>query len=119
MTDYLVKMFKSETGIDLSRDEAALCRVREAAEKAKIELSSTTVATINLPFLTADRSGPKHMDLSLTRAKFDELTRHLVDSTMGPVQQAMADSGLRPSDLSKVCLLYTSSPPAKIIAGHC
>ncbi len=109
VTDYLVKMFKSETGIDLSRDEAALCRVREAAEKAKIELSSTTVATVNLPFLTADRSGPKHMDLSLTRAKFDELTRHLVDSTMGPVQQAMADSGLRPSDLSKVLLVGGST----------
>ena len=109
VTDYLVKMFKSETGVDLSRDEAALCRVREAAEKAKIELSSTTVATINLPFLTADRNGPKHMDATLTRAKFDELTRHLVDSTMGPVQQAMADSGLRPSDLSKVLLVGGST----------
>lgn len=84
-------------------------RVREAAEKAKIELSGLSVASINLPFLTADRNGPKHMETTLSRAKFDELTRHLVDATMGPVQQAMSDSGLKSSDLSKVLLVGGSS----------
>ena len=84
-------------------------RVLEAAEKAKIELSGVMTASINLPFLTADRDGPKHMEATLTRAKFDELTRDLVDATMGPVQQAMADSGLKPSDLGKVLLVGGSS----------
>lgn len=109
ITDYLVQIFKDETKIDLNKDPSALCRVREAAEKAKIELSGVMVASINLPFLAADRNGPKHLETTLTRAKFDELTRHLVDATMGPVQQAMADSGLRPSDLSKVLLVGGSS----------
>lgn len=109
ITDYLVQEFKRENRIDLTKDSTALCRVREAAEKAKIELSGMSVASINLPFLTADKNGPKHMEMSLSRAKFDELTRHLVDATMGPVQQAMADSGLRPSDLSKVLMVGGSS----------
>lgn len=109
IADYLVQEFRRENKIDLSKDLAAMCRVREAAEKAKIELSGMTLASINLPFLTADRNGPKHMEMTLSRAKFDELTRHLVDATMGPVQQAMADSGLKPSDLSKVLMVGGSS----------
>ena len=109
IVDYLVQEFKRENRIDLTKDLSAMCRIREAAEKAKIELSGVTVASINLPFLTADRNGPKHMETTLSRAKFDELTRHLVDATMGPVQQAMADSGLKPSDLSKVLMVGGSS----------
>lgn len=109
ITDYLVGEFKREHKIDLSKDPTAYQRIREAAEKAKIELSGLSVANINLPFLTADRNGPMHLETTLTRAKFDELTRHLVDATMGPVQQAMADSGLKPSDLSKVLLVGGSS----------
>ena len=109
IVDYLVQEFKRETKIDLTRDLSAMCRIREAAEKAKIELSGMTVASINLPFLTADRNGPRHMETTISRAKFDELTRHLVDATMGPVQQAMADSGLKPSDLSKVLMVGGSS----------
>lgn len=109
VTDYLVQEFKRENKIDLSKDPTALCRVREAAEKAKIELSGVSVANISLPFLTADKNGPKHMDTTLTRAKFNELTQHLVDATMGPVQQAMSDSGLQPKDLSKVLLVGGSS----------
>jgi len=109
ITDYLVQEFKREQHIDLSKDATAMYRVREAAEKAKIELSGLMSANVNLPFLTADRNGPKHMDITLSRAKFDDLTRHLVDATMEPVQQAMADSGLRPSDLSKVLMVGGSS----------
>lgn len=109
ITDYLISEFKREHKIDLSKDPTAYQRIREAAEKAKIELSGLSVANINLPFLTADRNGPMHLETTLTRAKFDELTRHLVDATMGPVQQAMADSGLKPSDLSKVLLVGGSS----------
>lgn len=109
IVDYLVDEFKREHKVDLRKDATAMQRVREAAEKAKIELSGITMASINLPFLTANRNGPLHMEASLSRAKFDELTRHLVDMTMGPVQQAMADSGLKPSDLSKVLLVGGSS----------
>ena len=109
IADYLIDEFKREQKIDLRRDPVALQRVLEAAEKAKIELSGVMTASINLPFLTADRDGPKHMEATLTRAKFDELTRDLVDATMGPVQQAMADSGLMPSDLGKVLLVGGSS----------
>ena len=109
IVDYLVDGFKQENKIDLRKDPTAMQRVREAAEKAKIELSGITVANINLPFLTANRNGPLHMETTLSRAKFDELTQHLVDMTMGPVQQAMADSGLKPSDLSKVLLVGGSS----------
>lgn len=109
IADYLIDEFKREQKIDLRRDPVAMQRVLEAAEKAKIELSGVMTASINLPFLTADRDGPKHMEATLTRAKFDELTRDLVDATMGPVQQAMADSGLKPSDLGKVLLVGGSS----------
>lgn len=109
ITDYLLQEFKKEHNIDLRRDPTAMQRVREAAEKAKIELSGITTATISLPFLTADKNGPVHMETTLSRAKFDELTRQLVDATMGPVQQAMADSGLRPSDISKVLMVGGSS----------
>ena len=109
IADYLIDEFKREQKIDLRRDPVGMQRVLEAAEKAKIELSGVMTASINLPFLTADRDGPKHMEATLTRAKFDELTRDLVDATMGPVQQAMADSGLKPSDLGKVLLVGGSS----------
>ena len=109
ITDYLLQEFKKEHNIDLRRDPTAMQRVREAAEKAKIELSGITTATISLPFLTADKNGPVHMETTLSRAKFDELTRQLVDATMGPMQQAMADSGLRPSDISKVLMVGGSS----------
>ena len=109
IVNYLVDEFKRENKIDLRKDPTAMQRVREAAEKAKIELSGITVASINLPFLTANKNGPLHMEMSISRAKFDELTRHLVDMTMEPVQQAMADSGLTPSALSKVLLVGGSS----------
>ena len=109
IVDHLVEEFKREHKIDLRKDPTAMQRVREAAEKAKIELSGITMASINLPFLTANKSGPLHMETSLSRAKFDELTRHLVDMTMGPVQQAMSDSGLTPANLSKVLLVGGSS----------
>ena len=109
IVDYLVDSFKQEHKIDLRKDSTAMQRVREAAEKAKIELSGITIANINLPFLTSNKNGPLHMETTLSRAKFDELTRHLVDTTMGPVQQAMADSGLKPTDLSKVLLVGGSS----------
>ncbi|MDY3025937.1 MAG: molecular chaperone DnaK [Candidatus Faecivicinus sp.] len=109
IADYLIDNFKREQKIDLRRDPVAMQRVLEAAEKAKIELSGVMSASINLPFLTADRDGPKHMEATLTRAKFDELTRDLVDATMGPVRQAMADSGLTPAQLGKVLLVGGSS----------
>jgi len=109
IVDYLVEEFKHEQKIDLRKDPTAMQRVREAAEKAKIELSGITVANISLPFLTANKNGPLHMETMLSRAKFDDLTRHLVDMTMGPVQQAMADSGLTPANLSKVLLVGGSS----------
>ena len=109
IVDYLVDEFKRENKIDLRKDPTAMQRIKEAAEKAKIELSGITMASINLPFLTANKNGPLHMETMLTRAKFDELTHHLVDMTMGPVQQAMSDSGLTPKDLSKVLLVGGSS----------
>ena len=109
IADYLIDNFKREQKIDLRRDPVAMQRVLEAAEKAKIELSGVMSASINLPFLTADRDGPKHMEATLTRAKFDELTRDLVDATMGPVRQAMADSGLTLAQLGKVLLVGGSS----------
>ena len=107
--DYLVGEFKKAEGIDLSKDKVAMQRLKEAAEKAKIELSGVTSTNINLPYITADATGPKHLDVTLTRAKFNELTAHLVDATMGPVRQAMSDAGLQPSDLSKVLLVGGSS----------
>ncbi len=109
ITDYLVSEFRKSDGIDLSADKVAMQRLREAAEKAKIELSSVTSSNINLPYITADATGPKHMDITLTRAKFNELTHHLVEKTAGPVRQAMSDSGLKSSDISKVLLVGGSS----------
>ncbi len=107
--DYLVAEFKKAEGIDLSGDKVAMQRLKEAAEKAKIELSGVTSSSINLPYITADATGPKHLDVTLTRAKFNELTSHLVEATMKPVRQAMADAGLKASDLSKVLLVGGSS----------
>ena len=107
--DWMVAEFKSSNGIDLSSDKVAMQRLKEAAEKAKIELSGVTTSNINLPYITADANGPKHLDVTLSRAKFNELTAHLVDATMGPVRQAMSDAGLKPSDLSKVLLVGGSS----------
>jgi len=107
--DWMVAEFKQAEGIDLSGDKLAMQRLKEAAEKAKIELSSTTTSNINLPFISADASGPKHLDLTLTQAKFNELTADLVQATMGPVDQALSDSGLSASDLNKVLLVGGSS----------
>ena len=109
ITKYLVEEFKKAEGVDLSGDKVAMQRLREAAEKAKIELSSVTTSNINLPYITADATGPKHLDITLTRAKFNELTHHLVEATAGPVKQALSDSGLKPSDISKVLLVGGSS----------
>ncbi|WP_337430035.1 Hsp70 family protein, partial [Desulfovibrio sp.] len=106
---WLVSEFKRTDGVDLSTDRVAMQRLKEAAEKAKIELSGVTTSNINLPYITADATGPKHLDVTLSRAKFNELTAHLVDATMGPVRQAMSDAGLKPSDLSKVLLVGGSS----------
>ena len=106
---WLVAEFKRSDGIDLSGDKVAMQRLKEAAEKAKIELSGVTTSNINLPYITADATGPKHLDVTLTRAKFNELTGHLVDATMGPVRQAMSDAGLKPSDLAKVLMVGGSS----------
>ena len=106
---YLVSEFKCTDGIDLSGDKVAMQRLKEAAEKAKIELSGVTTSNINLPYITADATGPKHLDVTLTRAKFNELTGHLVDATMGPVRQAMSDAGLKPADLAKVLMVGGSS----------
>ena len=107
--NWMVAEFKKDNGIDLSADKMSAQRLLEAAEKAKIELSSMMETPINLPFITADASGPKHLDLKLTRAKFDELTHDLVERTMGPTRQAMSDAGLSPSDIDKVLLVGGSS----------
>ncbi len=107
--DWMVAEFKKDTGIDLSTDKVAMQRLKEAAEKAKIELSGVTSSAINLPYITADATGPKHLDLTLTRAKFDQLTQHLVDATSGPVRQAMSDAGLTGNDISKVLMVGGSS----------
>ena len=109
ITKYLVDEFKKAEGIDLSGDKVAMQRLREAAEKAKIELSGVTTSNINLPYITADATGPKHLDLTLTRAKFNELTHHLVEKTAGPVKQALADSGLSASQITKVLMVGGSS----------
>ena len=106
---YLVSEFKKSEGIDLSSDKVAMQRLKEAAEKAKIELSGVTSSNINLPYITADATGPKHLDVTLTRAKFNELTAHLVDATMEPVRQAMSDAGLTANDISKVLLVGGST----------
>ena len=107
--DWMAAEFKKDSGIDLTGDKVAMQRLKEAAEKAKIELSGVTSTNINLPYITADATGPKHLDLTLTRAKFDQLTASLVDATAGPVRQAMSDAGLSSGDISKVLLVGGSS----------
>ncbi|HOD03049.1 MAG TPA: molecular chaperone DnaK, partial [Clostridiales bacterium] len=107
--DWLAVEFKKENGIDLRADKMAMQRLKEAAEKAKIELSSVTTSTINLPFITMTQSGPVHLDTTLSRAKFNELTADLVELTMGPVRQAMSDSGLKTSDIDKILMVGGSS----------
>ena len=107
--DWMVASFKTETGIDLSQDKVAMQRLKEAAEKSKIELSGVTTSNINLPFITADQTGPKHLDLTLTRAKFDELTSDLVEATMGPVRSALQDSGLQIGQIDKGLMVGGSS----------
>ena len=109
IVDWMVASFKAETGVDLSNDKMAVQRLREAAEKTKIELSGSTSSNINLPFITADATGPKHLDLTLTRAKFNELTASLVEATMVPVRQALSDSGLSASQVDKVLLVGGST----------
>ena len=109
IVDWMISSFKSESGIDLSSDKMAMQRLKESAEKAKIELSGVTSANINLPFITADATGPKHLDLNLTRAKFNELTADLVENTMVPVRQALKDSGLEISQIDKVLMVGGSS----------
>ena len=109
IVDWMIASFKAETGVDLSADKMAVQRLREAAEKAKIELSGSTSSNINLPFITADATGPKHLDLTLTRAKFNELTASLVEATMAPVRQALSDSGLSASQVDKVLLVGGST----------
>ena len=107
--DWMLAEFKKTEGIDLSGDKMAMQRLKEAAEKSKIELSSTTTSSINLPYITADATGPKHLEMTLTQAKFNELTSDLVQATMGPVKQALSDAGLKPSDISKVLMVGGSS----------
>ncbi|MBE6016206.1 MAG: molecular chaperone DnaK [Lachnospiraceae bacterium] len=109
VSDYIIAQFKSMEGIDLSTDKMALQRIKEAAEKAKKELSSSTTTNINLPFITATADGPKHLDMDLTRAKFDELTHDLVEATAGPVTQALKDAGITASELGKVLLVGGST----------
>ena len=107
--DYLVAEFKKAEGIDLSKDRVAMQRLKEAAEKAKIELSGMTTTNVNLPYITADATGPKHLDVTLSRAKFNELTADLVERTLKPVRQSLADAGLKPTDLDKVLLVGGST----------
>ena len=107
--DWMAAEFKKAEGVDLTGDKVAMQRLKEAAEKAKIELSGVTSTSINLPYITADATGPKHLDLTLTRAKFDQLTAHLVEATAGPVRQAMSDAGLSGSDITKVLMVGGSS----------
>ncbi|MBR4954539.1 MAG: molecular chaperone DnaK, partial [Clostridia bacterium] len=106
---WMLSEFKKDQGVDLSGDKMAMQRLREAAEKAKIELSGVTTSNINLPYIFADANGSRHLDLTLSRAKFDELTRDLVEATMGPVRQAMSDSGLEKSEINKILLVGGSS----------
>ena len=109
IVNWMVDEFKKENGVDLSADKMAVQRLREAAEKAKIELSGSTTSSINLPFITADATGPKHLDMTLSRAKFNELTADLVEATMGPVRQALSDSGLSADKIDKVLLVGGST----------
>ena len=110
LIDWLVAEFKKDQGIDLSKDPMAIQRLKEAAEKAKMELSSTTQTDINLPFITADQSGPKHLNLSLTRAKFEQLVDDLIQRTIPPMQQALKDAGLDPKQIDEVILVGGSDP---------
>ena len=114
LIDWLVEEFKRDQGIDLSKDPMALQRLKEAAEKAKMELSSTTQTDINLPFITADQSGPKHLNLSLTRAKFEQLCDDLIQRTMPPMEMALKDAGLKPGDIDEVILVGGSTRIPKI-----
>ncbi len=107
--DWIADSFRHDTGIDLTKDRSAVQRLKEAAEKAKIELSGTTTASINLPFITADANGPKHIDMTLTRAKFDELTRDLVDATIEPMKKALADAGLTYNQINKIIMVGGST----------
>ena len=107
--DWMIQSFKADTGVDLTNDKMAMQRLKEAAEKAKIDLSGLTTANINLPFITADATGPKHLDLTLTRAKFNDLTADLVDKTIVPIRQALSDSGIQISDIDKVLMVGGSS----------
>ncbi len=109
LIDWIIDEFKKDQGIDLSRDKMALQRLKEAAEKAKIELSSTASTDINLPFITADQSGPKHLTMALTRAKFEQLVGDIIQKTMGPVRQALADAGMQPKDIDEVVLVGGST----------
>lgn len=109
IVNWMLEEFKKETGIDLKNDRMAMQRLYEAAEKAKIELSSVTTTNINLPFITATEDGPRHLDLTLTRAKFEELTADLIEKTMGPTRQAMEDAGLEPKDIDKILLVGGST----------
>jgi molecular chaperone DnaK len=109
VVDWMVDDFRRDQGIDLKNDKMALQRLREAAEKAKIELSGVTTTNINLPYITADASGPKHLDMTLTRAKFDDLTMDLVEKTVGPTKNALADAGLKPQDIEKILLVGGST----------
>ena len=103
--DWIADTFKAENGIDLRSDKMALQRLKDAAENAKIELSGVASANINLPFITADSTGPKHFEATLTRAKFDELTADLVEKTINPVKQVLADAGLKPNQVDKILLV--------------
>lgn len=107
--NYLVDTFKQDSGIDLSKDKMAMQRLKEAAEKAKIELSGVTTTNINLPFITADATGPKHLDATLTRAKFEEITADLIEQTMVPLKRAMGDAGLEPNEIDKILLVGGST----------
>ncbi len=109
IVDHVAEEFKKSHGIDLREDRMALQRLKEAAEKAKVELSSVTTTNINLPFITATQEGPKHLDIDLTRAKFEELTSHLVEKTMGPTRQALSDAGLKPEEIDRVILVGGST----------
>ena len=109
VTDYMLSEFKRTEGVDLSNDKMALQRLKEAAEKAKKELSSATTTNINLPFITATAEGPKHFDMNLTRAKFDELTHDLVEMTAEPVRRALSDAGITASELGQVLLVGGST----------
>ena len=109
LVEYIADEFKKDQGIDLTKDRMALQRLKEAAEKAKVELSSVTSTNINLPFITATQEGPKHLDLDITRAKFDELTAHLIEKTMGPARQALSDAGMKPDEIDKIILVGGST----------